>query len=77
MTEFEKWQEKKRERKQKKKIAGKLKRENELKMAKMSEKEIRDLEANRKALGMLVGDVPDNESDMEFTGDANDSRFAA
>ena len=45
-------------------------------MAKMTEKEIKEMETNRKALGMLVGDVPDNESDMEFTGDANDSRFA-
>ena len=45
-------------------------------MANMSEKEIKELEANRKALGMLVGDVTDNESDMEFTGDAKDPRFA-
>lgn len=35
-------------------------------MAGMSEKEIKNLEANRKALSMLVGDVPDDESDMDF-----------
>ena len=42
----------------------------------MSEKEIKDLEANRKALSMLVGDVPDDESEIEFKGDVKDSRFA-
>lgn len=44
-------------------------------MANMSEKEIKEMEANRKALGMLVGDVTDNESEMEFAGDAKDPRF--
>ena len=43
-------------------------------MAKMSEKEIQELENNRTKLKLLVGDASDEE-DMEFKGNKADSRF--
>ena len=75
LSAFEKYQEKKRISKRGKKEAGKLKREQEKKMARMSETEIAQLEKNRKQLEMLVGDSPD-EDEMMFKGDKADSRFA-
>ena len=47
MSEFEKYELKKRERKNAKKEAGRLKREKDKKMANMSEAEIKKLEKYR------------------------------
>ena len=75
LSAFEKYQEKKRDRKKAKKEAGKLKREQDKKMARMSEAEVAKMEKNRKQLEMLVGDSPD-EDEMDFKADKSDSRFA-
>lgn len=76
MTPFEKYNEKKADRKRVKKEASKKKKEQDKKMANMSEAEVKEIEKNRKHLEMLVGDVPDDEDEMGFKGDKNDSRFS-
>lgn len=68
MTQFEKYEAKKRERKMEKKEAGRKKREKEKEMKNMSEADIQKIEDNRKKLSLLVGDVPDDEDEMDFKG---------
>jgi hypothetical protein len=75
MSEFEKWEEKRKKRRKEKEEARRRKREQEKKMANMSEEEIKKLENYRKELGILVDDVPDDEDDMDFKGNLNDERF--
>lgn len=76
MSAFEKYQEKKRLSKKVKKEAGRVKKEQDKKMARMSEAEVAKMEKNRKQLEMLVGDSAD-EDNMEFKVDKTDSRFAS
>ena len=79
MSEFDKYQEKKKEKKRIKKMKAKQEKEAKRKMGKMSEAEIKklekDKERNRAALTMLIGDGQDDEEDMDFKGDFADSRF--
>lgn len=75
MSEFEKYQEKAKERKRLKKEKSKQKKEQEKKMAKMSEKQIKEMEKKRQQLQMLVGDAKDDD-EVKFEGNANDPRFS-
>ena len=42
----------------------------------MTETEVQEVERNRANLKMLVGDVPDDEDELEFAGDKTDARFS-
>ena len=76
MTQFERYEAKKRERKVQKKEAGRIKREKAKAMQNMTEAEIKAMEDNRAKLALLVGDVPDDEEEMELKVDGvADSRF--
>jgi len=75
MSEFEKYQLKKRDVKKAKKEQAHRAKEEKKKMANMSEKEIKEAEKKRESYRLLIGDAVD-ESDMEFDGDADDPRFA-
>lgn len=76
MTQFEKYEAKKRERKLQKKEAGRKKREKEKQMKNMTEEEIQKIEDNRKKLSLLVGDVEDDEEEMDIkVKGLTDTRF--
>jgi len=75
MSEFEKYEAKKRERKMEKKEIGRKKREKEKEVRNMTETEVLKAEQDRTNLEMLVGDAVD-EDDLDFKGDGvKDSRF--
>lgn len=42
----------------------------------MTEQEIKEVEKKRQNLQMLVGNVPDDEDELEFKGDKSDPRFS-
>lgn len=76
MTQFEKYEAKKRESKMRKKEAGRIKREKAQQQKNMTEEEVQKMEDDRKKLSLLVGDVPDDEDEMDFKAQGvSDSRF--
>jgi hypothetical protein len=75
MSEYEKYQLKRKERKDEKRKRAQLAKENRNKQRNMTEEEIREAEKKREAYKLLIGDAVD-ESDMEFAGNAEDPRFA-
>lgn len=80
MSQFDKYQLKKREKKGVKKQKAKERKDEQRKMAKMSESDVRKMEAEkqkeRNKLAMLVGDVNSDEDESGFVGNKQDSRFA-
>ena len=73
MSDFQKWQEKKVDKKREKKKQAKLKKTEDKEMGRMSEKEVAEFTKQKAQLEMLIGDRKTSEKNAVV--DKADQRF--